>query len=429
MEVIDKKKLPNNKVKALINDLITFDEKNNNGVISIENNVMECKKLQKQLKIKDTNLAKKKEGDTKTQKDEILLIKQKLNDVYSERRNILNMENRSDAFVKSKITLFSTLIKNYTKEAESDETKKNYECYVTSQKNNNNAKGNTFSIEEYRDKIIGKHNKSKKDRKIVYELNDLYSSLKGSTDTNEKWHSIMEAETKYFSFNANKNIKKLNKNYINVFVDNFNKIVDLFIKSINNNIYNYNNNNISCENNNKSNITDFNKFLNLISYNNFNSYVHKKIFNHHDKFTYFINKSKDEKNVEIDCFNAMCKKPDIKGFNEKNEIIKYVIEKNILANHMNKYFKDISIDNKTKKFITYIIVCEFYNKIEPFLKLSKSCIVEKYMPDKDPETKKTIKGSKVLKSIEKCILISKIANKVIDQYISNKITEDIFIDM
>ena len=206
MEVIDKKKLPNNKVKALINDLITFDEKNNNGVISIENNVMECKKLQKQLKIKDTNLAKKKEGDTKTQKDEILLIKQKLNDVYSERRNILNMENRSDAFVKSKITVFSTLIKNYTKEAESDETKKNYEYYVTSQKNNINTKGNTISIEEYRDKIIGKHNKSKKDRKIVYELNDLYSSLKGSTDTNEKWHSIMEAETKYFSFNANKNI-------------------------------------------------------------------------------------------------------------------------------------------------------------------------------------------------------------------------------
>ena len=51
--------------------------------------------------------------------------------------------------------------------------------------------------------------------------------------------------------------------------------------------------------------------------------------------------------------------------------MKFILEKNSINTYLNKEFKNISIDNKTKNFLTYLIVVHFYNDILPLLNISK----------------------------------------------------------
>jgi hypothetical protein len=89
-----------------------------------------------------------------------------------------------------------------------------------------------------------------------------------------------------------------------------------------------------------------------------------------DYYKLIIDKSKDDKNVEVDILDV----PDdkvVKQFTETNQTLKFILEKNSINTYLNKEFKDISIDNKTKNFLTYLIVVHFYNDILPLLNISK----------------------------------------------------------
>tara|TARA_Y100000389_G_C17309748_1_gene437337 strand:- start:321 stop:923 length:603 start_codon:yes stop_codon:yes gene_type:complete len=117
-------------------------------------------------------------------------------------------------------------------------------------------------------------------------------------------------------------------------------------------------------------LQNFNIFVKSKSLKSSKTSLYKNMVWFSDYYKLIIDKTKDEKNVEVNILDAPEEKT-VKHFVETNQTLKFILEKNSINTYLNKEFKNISIDNKTKNFLTYLIVVHFYNDILPLLNISK----------------------------------------------------------
>ena len=87
-------------------------------------------------------------------------------------------------------------------------------------------------------------------------------------------------------------------------------------------------------------------------------------------YNIIYDKSKDDKNTEVNILDFPEEKV-AKNFIEINDQLKFILDKNSIISYFNKEFKGISIDNKTKNFLTYLIIVHFYNDMIPLLNITR----------------------------------------------------------
>jgi hypothetical protein len=141
------------------------------GGINLDKNIIECKKIQKNIKNKTKDLEKKTAKSESV--TEITTELEKLNidylRCYSERLTLLlNVKEFTAKNVDERVKFYTKRIEEYKKQFK-NKNKKNYEVYEKQETDKIEKSGKTRNIlskEEYFKKIIGNHEKSNLERKI-----------------------------------------------------------------------------------------------------------------------------------------------------------------------------------------------------------------------------------------------------------------------
>ncbi len=376
------------KTKTLIVDILSNNNKNELGGIDLEKNIIECKKLTKiiKLKYKDIDKKKKNNEDVTILQQEISRLDLDLSNLYTERLiNLFNIKDFTSNIINSHFTSYSKKIDEYKQKlltfGDTD-----YNTYYKQEQGKVDKSGgkqrNIMTKSVYDDKFIGNHEKANIEKKLTYDLFKLYEKFKKDIKSASIKREIIEKETSLKNYHIKQKIKQINTRQLSVFISHIKSITQLYINDIKTLISSLSD---SPDSNKLQSFTSFIKSKDLRSSKS-NLFKNMIRFSHYYKL--IIDKSKDEKNIEIDILDLPDGK-DVKNFVETNKTLKFILEKNSINTYLNKEFKDISIDNKTKNFLTYLIIVHFYNDIIPLLNLSKPFMV----PYKKKETTKDEKGN------------------------------------
>ena len=339
---MDEERINPNRVKPLIYDLVFQHELKNKHIIDIEDNNNNIKILNNSTNTKRIKMTN----------DEI----EKKIKLYKEQNRIfiLGTNKYSDIqFIENKIKEFDIKIQGFKKEIETNGDKK-FEVYQKKENIITRGSSGLLNKEHFFQKLLGTHEKSSLDKKIIHKLLLLYKTLLVKTKKGEKENTlideIVELEYNLKLFNIKK-MKKVSSNKCSIFY-NF--------------IYNALN---LCENEMKkvydgSTLT-MKYFLNKNIYNQC-PFIRSLMFRYYDSYELITTS-----NTKIDIFSSF--NSDLRGnYLENNKMAKYVINKNHVVNIFSKYWKDIVYDNKFKQFISYLIVCYMIEKCAPLSEFNRN---------------------------------------------------------
>jgi hypothetical protein len=352
------------KTKTLINDLLSYDSKSVAGGIQLDKNVIECKKIQKTIKAKSKEIEKKtaKHEDVTMFKADVEKLTVDLINLYSDRLVILiGAKEFNPKIIDTRLKLYSTKIDEYKKEI-AEKGENNYNIYKKQESDKiqkTKKDRNIMTRDNYFAKIMGDHEKANIERKLTYNLFKLYEKFKNETKSTGLKSDIIEKETLLKNYHIKQSIKQINSKQMTVFINRVKDITKMYIDDM-----------TSLLNVDDNKLQNFNIFVKSKSLKSSKTSLYKNMVWFSDYYKLIIDKTKDEKNVEVNILDAPEEKT-VKHFVETNQTLKFILEKNSINTYLNKEFKNISIDNKTKNFLTYLIVVHFYNDILPLLNISK----------------------------------------------------------
>lgn len=325
-----------NRLKPVIYDLLFQSELRNKYIVDIEDNINNIKLLSaptKKNKLSNEEIEKK-----------IKLYKEQ-NRIF-----ILGANQYSNIqFIENKVKEFDIKIQGFKEEIEKNGQKK-FEIYQ--KKENIIINKKLLDKEDFFKKLLGTHEKSASDRKIINSLLLLYKTLLVKTKKGEKDNVLIdeivkkEYELKLLNL---KRYKKIPNNKCPVFYNFISNIL-----------------NISENEMKRAYDTIGGSTLTIKSFINPNVYnqcpfIRSLIFNYYKHYDFISNS-----NVKTSIFEE---NSDIKNYVENSKIAKYIIRKNHIVNIFSKYWKDIVYDNKFKHFITYLITCYMIDKCYPLAEL------------------------------------------------------------
>jgi hypothetical protein len=358
------------KTKTLIVDILSNDSRDALGGVVLDKNINDCKKLNKTIKTKNKEIEKKTKNneDVTTIKQDVDKFENDLSSLYSERLLLLiNFKDFNQKIIDERFKQYSNKIVEYNKEI-ADLGEKNYAVYKkqeTDKINKTEKNRNIMSQDDYFAKIIGNHEKANVERRLTYELFKLYEKFKKEKDIKSSGlrKDIIEKETLLKIYTIKQNIKQINTRQMGVFITRIKEITQMYTADLklllNEEV-----------DGTKLQLQNFNIFIKSKTLKSSKTELYKNMIRFSNFYKLIFDKSKDEKLTEVNVLDMPDDKT-VKNFVEKNQTLKFILEKNSINSHFNKEFKDFSIDNKTKNFLTYLIVIHFYNDILPLLNISK----------------------------------------------------------
>jgi len=352
------------KTKTLINDLLTYNNKLEAGGVQLEKNIIECKKIQKTIKLKNKDIESKvsKNEEVTSQKYDVEQLTNDLTNLYSDRLVILiGVKEFNLKTVTDRLKMYSTKIEEYSNEltAVGEQQYNVYKKQETDKIEKTSKERNIMSRDDYYAKFIGNHEKSNIERKLSYELYKLYDSYKTNMTSTEIKSNIIEKETMLKMFHIKQNIKQINMRQMAVLIKRVKELTNIYIDEMK-----------TLLNMDDNKLQNFNIFVKSKNVKSSKTNIYKNMIRFSEYYKLIIDKSKDEKNVEMDFLDIPDDKT-VKNFTESNQTLKFILEKNSISSYLNKEFKSISVDNKTKNFLTYLIIVHFYNDILPLLNISR----------------------------------------------------------
>lgn len=373
------------KTKTLIVDILSNDNRDALGGIQLDKNINDCKKLNKIIKTKTKEIEKKAKNseDVTTIKHDVDKFELDLSNLYSERLFLLiNFKEFNPKIINERLKQYSSKIDEYKKEiAEFGE--KNYGVYKkqeTDKITKTEKPRNIMTQEDYFAKIIGNHEKANVERKLTHDLFKLYEIFKNDTKSTGYRKDIIEKETLLKNHHIKQSIKQVNTRQMSVFINRIKTLTQMYIVDLKQLL----NEEVDGT---KLQLQNFNIFIKSKALKSSKTDLYKNMIKFSNFYKLIVDKSKDDKHAEINILDMPDDKT-VKNFVEKNQTLKFILEKNSINTYLNKEFKDFSIDNKTKNFLTYLIVVHFYNDILPLLNISK----QHNVTYKKKETTKDEKG-------------------------------------
>tara|TARA_B110000263_G_scaffold214019_1_gene198286 strand:+ start:2551 stop:3777 length:1227 start_codon:yes stop_codon:yes gene_type:complete len=351
------------KSRALINDIISYDNRNLLGGISLDKNIIECKKIQKNIKNKKKEIEKKTAkneniNDINTELDKMIFDYMRS---YSERLILLfNVKEFTVKNVEERHKIYTKKIEEYKNEIKTS-GEKNFQIYKKQESDKIDKSGKTRNIlskDDYFKKIIGNHEKSNIERKISHDLMNLYNKFKSDIKSNDLKIEIIEKETILKNHEYKQKTKTINAKQMIVMIDRVKSLSKKYV------------NDITTLLNDDDKLQNFNLFVKSKNVKSSKTDLYKNMIRFSSYYNVVFDKSKDDKNVEINILDIPDEKI-AKNFIEKNDTLKFIQEKNSITSYFNKEFKGIGIDNKTKNFLTYLIIVHFYTDIQPILSITR----------------------------------------------------------
>lgn len=385
------------KTKTLIVDILSNDNKDALGGLNLEKNIIDCKKLNKTIKTKTKDIEKKSKNgeDVTVVQQDVNKLEQDLSNLYSDRLTLLiGVKDFNTKIITERFKQYNSKIDEY-KQKLIEHGENDYNVYKKQETDKIAKSGgkerNIMSKDDYFAKFIGNHEKANIERKLTYDLFKLYEKFKGDNKSTGIRKDIIEKETLLKNHQIKQKIKQVNTRQMNVFSDRIRDVTQMYLNDIR--LLSSNNNNATSTDttsntNTGGKLQTFATFMKSKELRSSKTDLYKNMVRFSNYYNLIIDKSKDEKHVEVDLLDVPDGK-DVKNFVEKNQTLKFILEKNSINTYLNKEFKDISIDNKTKNFLTYLIVVHFYNDILPLLNLSKQHVIAY----KKKETVKDDKGN------------------------------------
>ena len=374
------------KTKTLIVDILSNDNREALGGVQLDKNINDCKKLNKTIKTKTKEIVKKAKNneDATTSKQDIDKFEQDLSSLYSDRLSLLiNFKDFNAKIINERLKQYSGKVDEYKKEiAESGE--KNFGVYKKQETDKITKTGKTRNImekEDYFKKVIGDHEKANVERRLTHELFKLYEKFKIDTKSQGLRKDIIEKETLLKNYQIKQKIKQVNTRQMSVFINRVKELTQMYIDDLKQLL----NEEVDGT---KLQLQNFNIFIKSKILRSSKTDLYKNMIRFSNFYKLIVDKSKDDKHAEVDMLD-MPEDKTVKNFVEKNQTLKFILEKNSINTYLNKEFKDFSIDNKTKNFLTYLIVVHFYNDILPLLNLSR----QHKITYKKKETTKDDKGN------------------------------------
>lgn len=413
------------KEKLIINEMLNYNIKKELGVIDIDNNILQCKKVLKTIKSQ-----KRVSANTNTDNAEsIVKLQTEYNDLYKERLNIMFNANKFDVdFIKSRYEYYNGVINEYVS-IKNEKGEKNYTMYSkqTGFKRDSTEDKKIMSKEEYFNRMIGNHEKSIPEKKTNYNLFVKYENLK-KLNAQDLSKYVVANDNEIKSIIDLETDNKLN--YIKILIKPSTKVMDVIYTHMKSIIERYNNDlnalfsSIETEKPEPDPQTDttevkeknktINNFLQLKNIKSTSTNMYKSLVTLSSMYSLLIDVSKEEKNVEINFIDYNYDK-QVKGFVEKNTTLKYLNDKYTILQHIGKEFKQYNVDVKLKNLIAYLIMSELYNDISTIIKLTKHVEVpyKKKVTTQDEKTnEKVISYVDVFKSVT--IQFTKIHPNVIE---------------
>lgn len=392
------------KTKTLIVDILSNDNKDALGGLSLEKNIIECKKLNKTIKTKTKDIEKKSKNneDVTVVQQDVAKFEQDLSTLYSDRLTLLiGVKDFNTKIITERLKQYSGKIEEY-KQKLSEHGENDYNVYKKQESDKVAKSGgkerNIMSKDDYYAKFIGNHEKANVERKLTYELFKLYEKFKGDSKSPGIRKDIIEKETLLRNHQIKQKIKQVNTRQMTVFANRIRDITQMYLSDIR--MLSTSNSDSTTDNGSGGNggkLQTFATFMKSKELRSSKTDLFKNMVRFSGFYKLIVDKSKDEKHVEVDLLDIPDGK-DVKNFVEKNQTLKFILEKNSINTYLNKEFKDISIDNKTKNFLTYLIVVHFYNDLLPLLNLSKQHIITYKKKESVKDEKGIVTSTKYVES-------------------------------